>query len=411
MYTFPHRTFQEYLAACYLTGADTFPGEVAKLGREDPGRWREVVLLVGAKMGRGAVWYLADALCERLAEDEDTGPEDEWGALLAGQAVAESADLSRLGRLNEAKLVRLRDWLVQLLRAEHFPARERAAAGKALAKLGDPRFDPEHWYLPREPSLGFVEVPEGAFWMGSDKGKDPLAWDDELPQHEVRLPRYWMGRYPVTVSQYRAFVEASAVTVEDRRSVERPANHPAVGVSWEEAMAYCRWLEARLREVALERQGNGLDVGGPWSELAAGRLSVSLPSEAEWEKAASGPGGRIYPWGSGADSNRANYGATGLGEPSSVGCFPGGASPFGCEEMSGNVEEWTRSGDSRYPYEAEGGRESLEVSAQHLRVLRGGAFHYPSRRVRCAYRYRYRPDHRYDGIGFRVVLSPSRSDL
>jgi formylglycine-generating enzyme required for sulfatase activity len=374
MYTFPHRTFQEYLAACYLTGADTFPDEVAKLGREDPDRWREVVLLVGAKMGRGAVWYLADALCDRLVDDEDTGPEDEWGALLAGQAVAESADLSRVGRLNEAKLARLRDWLAHLLRLKSFPARERAAAGKALAKLEDPRFDKERWYLPREPLLGFVEVAEGAFWMGSDKEKDPQAWDDELPQHEICLPRYWIGRFPVTVGQYRAFVETTAGTVEDRRSVEGPANHPVVAVSWGEAMAYCRWLGDRLRKEALERQRRG-ECGALWSELAGGRLRCLMPSEAEWEKAARGSDGRIYPWGSEADANRANYGDAKLGETSSVGCFPFGASVFGCEEMSGNVWEWTRSGDEPYPYEAEDGREDLEVSAQSLRVLRGGAFY------------------------------------
>jgi hypothetical protein len=149
MYTFPHRTFQEYLAACHLMGGDTFPDEVARLGREDPDRWREVVLLVGAKAGPASVWYLAEALCERQPGEEGAGREDEWGALLAAQAVAESADLSRVGRHGK-KLGELREWMLFLLREVYFPPRERAAAGKALAKLGDTRFDERRWYLPRD---------------------------------------------------------------------------------------------------------------------------------------------------------------------------------------------------------------------------------------------------------------------
>jgi formylglycine-generating enzyme required for sulfatase activity len=410
VYTFPHRTFQEYLAACHLTSRN-FPKGAARLGREDPGRWREAVLLAGAKAARGAessVWQLADALCFREPGGAGTGAADEWGALLAGQALAESANLSQVDEEDEPKLERVRKWQLHLLRSESFPARERAAAGKSLAVLGDRRFDASRWYLPAEPFLGFVEVPGGPFLMGSDERSDPEAFKDEKSQHEVRLKTYWLARYPVTVAQYRSFVEE--VGREPVRSLEGPANHPVTLVSWEEALAYCDWLNDRLREHAVER----VESGGPWPGLAAGNLRVTLPSEAEWEKGARGGDGRIFPWGMEADPNRANFDDTGILEPSSVGGFRGGASPFGCEEMSGNVWEWTRTlrGEDpgkpqySYPYQAGDGREDLTASQQVLRVVRGGAFVSSARDVRCAYRRWDGPDVRYDFLGFRVVLSP-----
>jgi formylglycine-generating enzyme required for sulfatase activity len=155
-------------------------------------------------------------------------------------------------------------------------------------------------------------------------------------------------------------------------------------------------------------------TGGFWEGLRSGALRASLPSEAEWEKAARGLNPRIYPWGEEPDPNRTNYGETGLFETSPVGAFPGGASEFGCEEMSGNVWEWTRSlwgEDWReprfgYPYQAGNGREDLEAPAQVLRVLRGGAFSGNRRYVRCACRRWNPPDNRDGHLGFRVVLSP-----
>lgn len=269
---------------------------------------------------------------------------------------------------------------------------------------GDPRFDPELWWLPKEPDLGFLEIPEGSFLMGSDPKDDPNSTKDERPRHSVTLPAFWIGRYPVTVEQYGAFVEASRYSSEDPDWQKGSSTQPVVWVTWYDALAYCRWLGERLRNLALRHAMTGSQQ--LWSGLASGKLQASLPSEAEWEKAARGREGLIYPWGKGADANRANYASTGLGERSVVGCFPSGASPYGIEELSGNVWEWTRSLDGAYPYAPIAIREDLGAFSNTIRILRGGAFSFSY--VRCAVRSSHVPVVRNGSIGFRVVLSPFR---
>ena len=127
------------------------------------------------------------------------------------------------------------------------PGSQRVRAGDTLARLGDPRFrGDDAWYLPDEPLLGFVEIPAGAFWMGSTQ-RDQLAYDDEKSRHRVTLPRYYIARYPVTVAQFRAFVEASGHRPVDAQSLEGLPTHSVVYVNWYDALAYCDWLTARLR--------------------------------------------------------------------------------------------------------------------------------------------------------------------
>ena len=402
VYTFPHRTFQEYLAACYLTDHD-YPEKVAELACADINRWREVALLAGAKAGRGtasAIWSLVDALC--YTDPAPDAPErHQWGAHLAGQALVESSGLSFISERNLPKRERVQKWLVHILESGRLPALERARAGESLAILGDPRFDPQHWFLPRGGNLGFIRIPAGRFIMGSDN-----SIYNEKPQHELDLSYdYWLSKYPVTVTQYRAFVEISGYKTTDARSLNGIATHPVVRVTWYDALAYCNWLSEQLSGFSKKLSAKDDSF---WQGLTSGKLQVSLPSEAEWEKAARGTDARIYPWGEKADPNYANYDDTGIGGPSAVGAFPGGASPYGLLDLSGNVWEWSRSlygaRDYKYPYQPEKKREALQASRNIDRVLRGGAFIHDSDRAHCSYRKRHAPYGRNALVGFRLVL-------
>ncbi len=447
VYTFPHRTFQEYLAACHLTDTD-FPENVADLARTDPLRWREAALLAGAKAGRGmtsAIWLLADALCYREANDPTCSDADLWGAQLAGQALAESIDPAQTSPRNQAKLERVKGGLIHLL-GSGLPALERAQAGRTLAFLGDPR--PAVMTVA---GMEFCAIPPGPFVMGSlDESETPSGWGQETPQHTLDIPyAYWMGRYPVTNAQFGEFVaaggygradfwpEASAAGFWenglfkgfwDSIGRNRPAdtglpftlpNHPAVGVSWYESLAFCRWLTERLR--------------------GAGRLpadwEVTLPSEAEWEKAARGgleipspvvgallaaplrdnPNPtRRYPWGDDADPQRANYAGAEINSTSTPGAFSAGVSPYGVEELSGGLFEWTRSlwgadwqkSSFNYPYRPDDDREELGASDRTLRIVRGGYWGGDAAMLRASARNRYFPYLRYYYDGFRLVCVP-----
>jgi formylglycine-generating enzyme required for sulfatase activity len=304
---------------------------------------------------------------------------------------------------------------------------ERADAGNVLARLGDPRFREDAWYLPDEPLLGFVEIPKGPFTMGTREEEIPALmerfggerkyYEREIPQHTVDLPTYYIAHYPVTQIQYAAFVQDTGHNVPSSLfgwEPDRPfewrdgsyppgrANQPVVLVSWHDALAYCEWLTERLRA---------------WDEtpeplatlLREEGWRITLPSEAEWEKAARGADGRIFPWGDEADPERANYSDTGIGTTSAVGCFPGGASPYEVEDLSGNVWEWCRT-KWEENYRDYQGDDDLE--GDERRVLRGGAFFNDESSVRCAFRDDwYFPNLRSWNFGFRVVASPVRSDL
>jgi formylglycine-generating enzyme required for sulfatase activity len=289
------------------------------------------------------------------------------------------------------------------MRSPNLRPAQRVAAGNELIRLGDPRFRLDAWYLPNEPLLGLVEIPAGSFVMGSDARQDPEAYADEAPPHEITLPRYYIGRYPVTGSQFRAFIDHSGHKPENEGSLYGPPNHPVVWLAWLDALRYCEWLTARLREW----QGTPEPIATLLRQEAWG---VTLPSEPEWEKAARGADRRIYPWGNDSDNNRGNFGGTGIMTTSTVGCFPSGASPYGIEDLSGNVWEWTRSVWGAYPYPTDPAeraeRESLEVREGVRRVRRGGAFFSSPRSTRCTTRLGSGPYPHGGGMGCRVVLRP-----
>jgi len=430
VYTFPHRTFQEYLAACHLTDHG-FPDDLADLLRADPQRWREATLLAGAKAARGtasAAWNLAEALCYRDPPAAGQGgvlpysETDCWGALLAAQALWENERerLAQVSERNAPKLERVRGWLLAIVTRGWLPPVDRALAGEVLAVLGDSRDLDE-----------LVEVPAGPFLMGS-RDDDERARDDEKPQHEVTLPAFKIGRYPVTNAQYLRFVEATGRKwrSDEGRQPEQ-ATCPARYLSWHDARAYCEWLTDVWRAVG----------------RIAGDEVVRLPSEAEWEKAArgglpspsqgegagrrsvgvrvlpspsqgEGVGVRAYPWGDEWDETRCNNSELGLGGTTPVGIFPEGASPYGCLDMAGNVWEWTVSLWGRwtgresefqfgYPYDPADGRENLEAGDVMLRVVRGGAFGSNRGSARCACRGWGLPHYDWNlSRGFRVVVFP-----
>ncbi|MFN7954923.1 MAG: SUMF1/EgtB/PvdO family nonheme iron enzyme [bacterium] len=425
VYAFPHRTFQEYLAGAHLSTLGDF-GRAAAGHTRELDRWREVVLLAVGRLVHVAgdtdkPLALVGELCPASTGIDALAWRRAWfaGEVLLEIGVRRAAE----GALGADLLERTRHRLVELLRQSPLTARERAEAGAVLAQLGDPRLE-----VIAVDHMAFCDVPAGPFRMGSADG-DGRAWSDERPAHEVTLAGFSIARWPVTGAQYAAFVDSGGYTDErwwteaQRNGVwkagkikgryedepttgplELPVaftapNQPVAGVSWYEALAFTRWLTERWRDSSRIRRDQ----------------TVMLPSEAEWEKAARGglvlPNGQpnaypAYPWGDAFDSSRANIDETGIGRPSAVGCFPGGVSPYGVEEMIGNVWEWTRSQTESYPYRADDEREKLDAGAESRRVVRGGAYFYDPRYARSAARLDLNPDYRIDSIGFRVIVSP-----
>jgi len=243
------------------------------------------------------------------------------------------------------------------------------------------------------PTPEFIEIPAGPFSMGSDPARDPQAFDNERWPGDgiVRVDAFQISRHEITVGQFSAFGAATGWTV-DPRSIAGPTTHPVTFVSWPDALAYCRWFEATLRSAPTTPPAIAARLRDGWR--------VTLPTEAQWEKAARGTDRRRYPWGDEPRRDRANYEGTGT---TPVGQFPCPECPFDLFDMSGNVWEWTRSPLQPYPYDPADARANLDADA--LWVMRGGHYGDGARLVRAATRGAAEPGARRAFIGFRVVLS------
>ncbi|MFN8492368.1 MAG: SUMF1/EgtB/PvdO family nonheme iron enzyme [Caldilineaceae bacterium] len=249
----------------------------------------------------------------------------------------------------------------------------------------------------------WVIIPEGKFLRGSDKGKDASASDTELPQQRLVLPEYRIARAPVTVAQFEKFVKAThyKTTAEQqgaamvciafkweairgaywlhprgpKSEVRQKSNHPVTCISWFDAVEFCKWAKVRL------------------------------PSESEWEKAARGPDGLIFPWGNAAPNGvYCNFNLN-AGDTTPIDAHAQGASPYGCLDMAGNVWEWTNTRWVEH-YADYTERVDKALDPSDPRVLRGGSFTSDVADVRCARRNWDYPDLKNFDVGFRVALSP-----
>ena len=273
-------------------------------------------------------------------------------------------------------------------RSQSVSVEERIAAADALGRAGDPRLD-----MSREDS--WVTIPAGKFLMGAqskDERKpnyDPEAYDDEGPVHEVSLDAFRIARFPVTVGQYKQFMDDDGY--KERRwwqaggfgefsgpvgweeQVEY-ASRPVVAVGWWEAMAYCAWA------------------------------GYQLPTEAQWERTARGTDGRKYPWGNDEPDAAGMDFNVNVGNATPVGIFPLDATPEGVLDMGGNVCEWCRDGSEDY----KGGslKNPCGTMEAASRAYRGGSWVGGARNCRAASRYRDVPLFRFGILGFRMAAVP-----
>lgn len=230
-----------------------------------------------------------------------------------------------------------------------------------------------------------VYIPEGAFLMGSDRTRDAQARPSELPQRSVFLDAFWIDQTEVTNAMYALCVDAGVCRAPAYNSSSTRgryfgnpdyAAHPVIYVSWEDAAAYCGWAGRRL------------------------------PSEAEWEKAARGDDGRLFPWGNEPPTcERANF--QGCAQDTvAVGSLLAGASPFGVYDLAGNAWEWVADFFQADYYAIAPTANPTGAQSSSYRALRGGSWHLPAGAIRAAYRDRENPAARNAYFGFRCAASP-----
>ena len=239
--------------------------------------------------------------------------------------------------------------------------------------------------------LEFARVLQSKFVMGS-KEESEWPYNQEKPQHTVAITYdYWMSKFILTNGQYAEFLAKQKHPVSDW---QKKKDHPVVNVSWEDAAAYCKWFNETHQEELKD----------------AGNLTLRLPTEAEWEKAARGAYGNEWPWGNEFDAAKCNSREGGKGGTTPVGLYSasGGDSPYGCADMVGNVWEWCSDWFDEAEYKKRASGSVVDPRGPQSgtsRVLRGGSFLSDRSFARCAFRSRNLPLNRYYSLGFRVCLS------
>ncbi len=409
-YTFPHRTLQEYLAACHLAHLSN-PQNIATLARNDPDRWREVALLAGAKLADSqyTMWALVSKLCPRPVTPASSTA-DVWGAHLAGQLLAEAAHLEHLETDDAQTLARVTLSLAEGVLPSALNPTERALAGRHLAQLGDPR-----------PGVGLVSperrpLADNEIRLWGDQpehiGLPDMVWvkvsggNIKLKDGIFAVQPFYIAKYPVTYTQFQAFLDAPdgftnprwwkglAADDEHKRAPGDQAfkfgNHPRERVSWYDSLAFCRWLNARLSWPDIPAQ---LTV-----ETLGAYTGLRLLTEWEWQWAASLQG-KQYPWGDEWDSTKANTSESNLGSTTVVGMYPTGAASCGALDLSGNVWEWCLNESSK--------PANVNLSGSAPRVLRGGAWNLDQGNARAAARGNPVPGSRSLSRGFRLGVRPS----
>jgi formylglycine-generating enzyme required for sulfatase activity len=295
--------------------------------------------------------------------------------VLAGRCLTQGQ--ARVDRATRQAVI---DQLLSTIAKPEVALRVRMTAGEVLGYLGDPR-------------LGeMLVIPAGEFLMG--EGRE---------QHRLVLAEYQMGKYPLTNTEYEHFVEAGGY--QDKRwwtemgwreisqKQDEPRfwqdarfnkpNQPAIGLSWYECVAYCRWLSAETGQL------------------------YRLPTEAEWEKGARGADGRVYPWGDKFEASRLNAraGEQQVRTSTPVGIYPAGANPFDLFDCAGNVWEWSATRWKKpFPYNVQQDEwQAKYLEGQNLRVLRSGSWNYEEEVARCGYRFKFQPYGWNDRGGCRLV--------
>jgi formylglycine-generating enzyme required for sulfatase activity len=284
-----------------------------------------------------------------------------------------------------------RDDLAQRTNSANATLAERIVAGNLLALLGDPRISVQRPDMV-EIAGGDVDIGlepadvDGVLEHFSSLGLDRAWIEKECPRHRTTLRPYRIARLPVTNGEYRTFLlETGHADIPSswayRQFPRERANHPVYSVSAHSADAFAAWLA--------QRSGRGF----------------RLPTEAEWEWAAAGPDGRVFPWGSRFDAELTNTAECGLFTTTPVGAFAGGESAFGLCDMAGNVEEYVADDYAPYP----GGSfitDHLVKIQGGYRIARGGSFARFRDLARTRRRHGHNPRSATYAMGFRLAESP-----